>query len=38
MGTIAKIHEMLVTKQVSCAELTKSYRDETGNATPERNA
>ena len=28
MGTIAKIHEMLVTKQVSCAELTKSYLDE----------
>lgn len=28
MGTISKIHEMLVTKQCSCTELTKSYLDE----------
>ena len=28
MGTIAKIHEMLTSKQCSCTELTKSYLDE----------
>ena len=28
MGSIAKIHEMLVSKQVSCTELTKSYLEE----------
>lgn len=28
MGTISKIHDMLVTKQCSCTELTKSYLDE----------
>ena len=38
MGTIAKIHEMLVAKQVSCAELTKSYLDEIEKSNPELNA
>lgn len=38
MGTIAKIHEMLVTKQCSCAELTKSYLDEIEKTNPELNA
>ena len=38
MGTIAKIHEMLVNKQVSCEELTKSYLGEIEKANPELNA
>ena len=38
MGTIAKIHEMLVNKQVSCEELTKSYLSEIEKANPELNA
>lgn len=33
MGSIAKIHEMLVSKQVSCTELTKSYLEEIENQT-----
>lgn len=28
MGSIEKIHEMLVSKECSCTELTKSYLDE----------
>ena len=38
MGSIAKIHDMLVTKQVSCAELTKSYLDEIEKSNGELNA
>ena len=38
MGTIAKIHDMLVSKQCSCAELTKSYLDEIEKTNPELNA
>ena len=38
MGSIAKIHDMLVTKQVSCAELTKSYLDEIEKSNNELNA
>ena len=38
MGSIAKIHEMLVGKQLSCAELTKSYLDEIDKSNSELNA
>ena len=38
MGSIAKIHEMLVGKQLSCAELTKSYLDEIDQSNSELNA
>ncbi len=38
MGSISKIHDMLVTKQVSCAELTKSYLDEIEKSNGELNA
>ncbi len=38
MGSIAKIHEMLVGKQCSCAELTKSYLDEIDKSNSELNA
>lgn len=38
MGSIAKIHEMLTTKQCSCAELTKSYLDEIEKSNGELNA
>ncbi len=38
MGTISKIHEMLVTKQCSCTELTKSYLDEIEKSNGELNA
>ena len=38
MGSIAKIHEMLVSKQCSCAELTKSYLDEIDKSNSELNA
>ena len=38
MGTIAKIHEMLVSKQCSCTELTKSYLDEIEKSNGELNA
>ena len=38
MGSIAKIHDMLVNKQVSCAELTKSYIDEIEKSNGELNA
>ena len=38
MGSIAKIHEMLVSKQLSCAELTKSYLDEIDKSNSELNA
>lgn len=38
MGTIAKIHEMLTTKQCSCTELTKSYLDEIEKSNGELNA
>ncbi len=38
MGSIAKIHDMLVNKQVSCAELTKSYLDEIEKSNGELNA
>ena len=38
MGSIAKIHEMLVSKQVSCTELTKSYLEEIENSNGELNA
>ena len=30
MGSIEKIHEMLVSKECSCTELTKSYLDDSG--------
>lgn len=38
MGTISKIHEMLVSKQCSCTELTKSYLDEIEKSNSELNA
>ncbi len=38
MGSIAKIHEMLVSKQCSCAELTKSYLDEIDKSNSELTA
>lgn len=38
MGSIAKIHEMLTSKQCSCAELTKSYLDEIEKSNGELNA
>ncbi len=38
MGTIAKIHEMLVGRQISCAELTQRYLDEISAANGELNA
>ncbi len=38
MGTISKIHEMLVSKEISCEELTKSYLKEIENANKELNA
>ena len=38
MGTIAKIHEMLTTKQCSCTELTKSYLAEIEKSNAELNA
>lgn len=38
MGTISKIHEMLVSKQCSCTELTKSYLDEIEKSNVELNA
>ena len=38
MGNIAKIHEMLVSKQVSCTELTKSYLEEIEKSNGELNA
>lgn len=38
MGSIEKIHEMLVSKECSCTELTKSYLDEIEKADGELNA
>ena len=38
MGSIEKIHEMLVSKEYSCTELTKSYLDEIEKADGELNA
>ena len=38
MGTISKIHDMLVTKQCSCTELTKSYLEEIEKSNKELNA
>ncbi len=38
MGSIAKIHEMLVSKQCSCTELTKSYLEEIEKSNGELNA
>ncbi|MEE1219852.1 MAG: Asp-tRNA(Asn)/Glu-tRNA(Gln) amidotransferase subunit GatA [Ruminococcus sp.] len=38
MGTIGKIHNMLVNKQCSCTELTKSYLEEIEKANSELNA
>ena len=38
MGSIAKIHDMLVSKQCSCTELTKSYLDEIEKSNGELNA
>lgn len=38
MGSIAKIHDMLSSKQVSCVELTKSYLDEIEKSNGELNA
>lgn len=38
MGAIAKIHEMLTTKQCSCVELTKSYLSEIEKSHAELNA
>ncbi len=38
MGSIADIHEKLVTKQVSCTELTKSYLEEIEKANTALNA
>lgn len=38
MGTISKIHEMLISKQCSCTELTKSYLDEIEKSNGELNA
>ena len=38
MGTISKIHEMFVSKQCSCTELTKSYLNEIEKSNGELNA
>ena len=38
MGSIAKIHEMLVSKQCSCTELTKIYLEEIEKSNGELNA
>ncbi len=38
MGTIAKIHQMLETKQISCEELTNQYLKEIEKANTELNA
>ncbi len=38
MGSIAKIHDMLTSKQCSCAELTKSYLEEIEKSNGELNA
>lgn len=38
MGNIAKIHEMLTTKQCSCTELTQKYLDEIEKSNGELNA
>ena len=38
MGTIAKIHEMLVNRECSCAELTQSYLTAIKNDNAELNA
>lgn len=38
MGNIAKIHEMLTTKQCSCTELTQKYLDEIEKSNAELNA
>ncbi|MCD8026775.1 MAG: Asp-tRNA(Asn)/Glu-tRNA(Gln) amidotransferase subunit GatA [Clostridiales bacterium] len=38
MGSITKIHDMLVSKQCSCAEITKSYLDEIEKSNGELNA
>ena len=38
MGSIAKIHEMLVGRQASCVELTKSYLNEIEKVNGELNA
>lgn len=38
MGTIAKIHEMLETKQISCEELTKQYLTEIEKSNKDLNA
>ena len=38
MGSIEKIHKMLVSKECSCTELTKSYLDEIEKADGELNA
>ena len=38
MGSIEKIHEMVVSKECSCTELTKSYLDEIEKANGELNA
>ena len=38
MGSIEKIHEMLVSKECSCTELTKNYLDEIEKADGELNA
>lgn len=38
MGTISKIHEMLVNKECSCTELTNSYLKEIEKANSELNA
>lgn len=38
MGTIAKIHDLLQTKQISCEELTKQYLSEIEQSSQELNA
>ncbi len=38
MGTIAKLHQMLETKQISCEELTHKYLSEINKANDELNA
>ncbi len=38
MGSITKIHDMLVSKQCSCTEITKSYLDEIEKSNGELNA
>ena len=38
MGTISKIHEMLVSRECSCTELTQRYLDAIENANGELNA